>query len=358
VADGDSQDVREPASPEPAPETEPQQAEPVAEKPAERQPAFTPEELAEYDGETIRLTLLAESDCSLADAEYEDAKAMASDLKKRAEAKVLSLRDLIKNRQAQRGKRPEQTLLDFAKPEPKWHALTLDALTLTDETKAKLDGIADLEDLYEQVCAPTDATDGPPLGLTLDELTALREQLQTIIDAEAQEAEAMEKARIAATPSELWREYPISRWTRFGITDKDAEKMEAGEVKRETGRRPIVTVGDLSKFSEPTGTGYSRGYADIKGIGEGGATRIGDAETAFWKWWRDGGESEFAAEKGVTCASVAGTDGSVPEAGSQAAPEDPAATFPSYTDPEGQADRDSETGKVQKRKGQRQRAKV
>ncbi len=139
------------------------------------------------------------------------------------------------------------------------------------------------------------------------------------------------------------------------------QKLEAGEVKRETGRRPIITVGDLSRFSEPTAGGYSRGYADIKGIGEAGATRISDAETSFWKWWQGGGEAEFATEKGASNgnASVAGTDGSMPAVGDQKAAEvDPAATFPSYTDPEEQAGRNSETGKVQKRKGKGQRATV
>lgn len=35
---------------------------------------------------------------------------------------------------------------------------------------------------------------------------------------------------------------------------------------------------------------------DIKGIGDGGCERIGEAELQFWGWWKAGGEAEFAAE--------------------------------------------------------------
>lgn len=106
-------------------------------------------------------------------------------------------------------------------------------------------------------------------------------------------------------------------------------------MKREDGQHPIKTVGDLSKFSEPSASGWTRKLADLKGVGPGGADRIGEAETKFWKWWADGGATEFATERGLIGgnATEPGTGSGNPEApASPTEPDDDATDDPDGTD--------------------------
>ncbi len=282
----------------------------------------TPEQLAEYDAESIRLINDAEALARAADGEWASLKEATAEAKKRAEGKVCDLRDLIRARQDNRGREPEKTLLDFAKPEaPKWRGYDIDTLALHRDTRKVLNenGVTTLGELHAAVTTPWEAEQGPPFGLALNTVADLREAVQRIIDAEFNATEEAGRYGGDLDPAdrfpELWREYPIDRWERFGITPKDAEKLAAGEVKRETGRKPVRTVGDLSDFSKPTAGGYSRGYGDVKGIGAAGAERIADAEMGFWKWWNGGGLEEFARERGLHCEPVAGAGSGVPVAG-------------------------------------------
>ncbi|MFO0937854.1 MAG: hypothetical protein U0798_15225 [Gemmataceae bacterium] len=101
-------------------------------------------------------------------------------------------------------------------------------------------------------------------------------------------------------PTDLWKQYPIARLSEYGLTAKDIEHIESGEVKKGTGIGPLLTMGALSKFTEAIpGTNYNRGYQDLKGIGQAGVDRISNAETAFWAAWRKGVGERFAAEKGL-----------------------------------------------------------
>lgn len=264
--------------------------------------------LAEYDAETARLVGSAEADAQAADLEYERAKASALDAKKRAEAAVSVLRALIRDRAAGRGAKPEPSLLDFAKPAAEWRGRPLSVLSLGPRVARALEGINTLGELYDQI-STIDPTAGVPFGLLLTDVLDLRAEVQRHIDGEAQAT--AEATPDPAIPADIWRQYPLSRWERFGVTAKDLEKLAAGEIKRETGRRPLVTVGDLSDFSTPTASGYSRGYADVKGIGTAGGDRISEAELRFWAWWNGGGEAEFAAEMGATNGAQATSE--VPE---------------------------------------------
>jgi hypothetical protein len=261
--------------------------------------SMTQAELAEYDAETVRLVMEAERRAKDAECEHEDTKAEVAHCKKRYKLAVDALRALIRDREEQRGKRPEATLLDQIPQPSKWRSVDVQELETTNYMRAFLasNGVYNLGDLHTQITT-FDPAQGAPFGLSLDTVFDLKTAIQKVIDAESEE--------MAATPapaqatSELWREYPIARWSVHGLTAKDIEKLEAGEVKRETGRRPIVTVGDLSEFSKPTATGYSRNYGDIKGIGPAGAGRLAEAETHFWAWWNKGGQEEFARERGLT----------------------------------------------------------
>lgn len=248
------------------------------------------EELAAYDAETVRLVNDAEAVAKSAESTYENSKAVASEDKKRFEAKLADLRSLIHSRSENRGKRPKPeapTLLDSI---PKWKEYGLDRLTLDDATRAMLTeaGITTLGDLSDQI-GPAYADEAPSFGMTREVNDSIREQIHAIIDAEFMQPK---------TESDLYKQYPIDRWTRFGLTAKDVEKLHAGEVKKGATGFPIITVGDLQRFvtPNPASPGYVQSVKDIKGIGDAGSDRLGEAELQFWGWWRAGGEAEFSAE--------------------------------------------------------------
>ncbi len=267
-------------------------AEPVfgPDKPESTGP-FTVEELAAYDADTVRLVSEAEDRAKAAESTYENSKAVASEDKKRYEARVDELRKLIHDRADNRGKRPQKTLLDHV---PEWRLRNVTAIALAfDGAKEAVEialgaGIKTLGDLYEQI--GPDHTQATTTLWVAEVVEQLRAAVQKYIDAETAEAPP-------AAP-ELWRVYPIERWTRFGLTEKDVEKLHSGEAKG-GGGHPIITVGDLNRFvtPNPANPSYARGYGDIKGIGAAGVDRISEAETAFWTWWKGEGEAEFALER-------------------------------------------------------------
>lgn len=260
---------------------------------------LSPEALAEYDAETMRLIVAAETECQEAEGEYEAANADAKDLKKRAEAKTETLRELIRDRQKGRGKPPQKTLLDMIpKPVGKWRGRTVaEAMRPHKRIADALAsfGVVTLGDLDEQFTA------GNTFGLMLTDVHDMRAVLREIIDAEGEAAAPPEERPAGPDPlAELWREFPVERWKLHGLTPKDVEKLHAGEIKG-GGAHPILTVGDLNRFvtPNPANPGFARGYSDIKGIGAAGSERISEAETAFWGWWNKGGDREFAAERGI-----------------------------------------------------------
>lgn len=313
-----------------------------AEMTAEHEPDMTPEQLAEYDAETVRLVLGAESDAGRAEQNYISLKADAADAKKVYEGYTSALRALIRDRESARGKRPPVTLLDMIEsPRNEWREVRIDSLDIADGIKAQLsfEPIATAGELYDAITS-FDPADGAPFGLALGDVATIRMKLREMIDLEAMVSPSEELPTI---PDDLWRSYPLAKWTQFRVTLKDVEKLAAGEVKRETGRVPVVTVGDLSDFATPTGSGYTRQYADVKGIGTAGADRISDAECKFWAWWKDGGEAEFARERGVTNGNAApGGPGSEDPGTVDPSEEDigtltpnPVATEPDYRDGDG-----------------------
>lgn len=285
---------------------------------------------SDYDAETVQLILVAERRACEAEAEWEECKREASEAKKLMESRVAEVRGLIRDREAARGVRNDPTLLDMvvAEQRPAWRDVPIDKLKIDKGIKAQLsfDVVKTAGELYDEITSFNPA-DGTPFGLALGDVAEIRMVIQQLID-----AETMPPA-LTGHP-DLWREYPIERWEQFGVTPKDIEKLAAGEVKRESGRTPVVTVGDLSNFSTPTASGYTRGYADMKGIGAAGADRISAAEMAFWNWWGNGGDTEFARERGLTNgnAPIAGTGISATPAPAGTTDEDDAATDPDATD--------------------------
>lgn len=106
-----------------------------------------------------------------------------------------------------------------------------------------------------------------------------------------------------APHSDLWRQFPISRWTMYGCVESDIQKLAEGKIKGSKSKsNPIRTVGDLSDFCQPWESDPSRNYtfADIQGIGEAGATRISDAQIRFFAEWNTKGlDKAYAREQGV-----------------------------------------------------------
>ncbi len=255
---------------------------------------MSPDELADYDAETVRLVEIKESECIEADANAESLKSQYTSAKKLAEHATSELRALIRERREGRGKRPELSLLDMVPKPSAWRGKAAEAIRgeISQAAFGLLPSNYTLGELWQQVTT-FDPAEGTPLGLRLEDCFTIREAIQREIDREAGDLAE------AAKPTELWRDYPIERWARFGLTPKDVEKLAAGESKTETGRFPIATVGNLADYSTPTATGWQRRLGDIKGLGPAAVDRLSGAEEQFWGWWRSGGEAEFAAERGL-----------------------------------------------------------
>lgn len=112
--------------------------------------------------------------------------------------------------------------------------------------------------------------------------------------------------------ADLWQQYPIefARWERWGLTEKDCEKLNSGETKNH-GTHPMNTLGDVTRFitPDPKNPAYARTLKDVKGFGDKGMERWTEAETKFWQAWNNGEKERFAAEKGIAHADQSGAGG-------------------------------------------------
>lgn len=212
---------------------------------------MTPDELAEYDSETVRLVSSQESQVCQLEAELADIKSQTKAAKKAVEDAKESLRELIQIRDRQRGRKPTPTLFDAPA-----HNATATTTNRVDEGNAT-DHVNDQAATSEP---------GP-------------------VDPYA----------------ELWREYPmtVTNWKPFGLTAKDVERLNSGETK-DVGTHPIRVLGDVTRFITPNeaSPGYARSLMDFKGIGEAAYNRWLAAETQFFNWWNNlGGKAKFIAER-------------------------------------------------------------
>lgn len=98
-------------------------------------------------------------------------------------------------------------------------------------------------------------------------------------------------------PPDLWKLYPISRLTEYGLMPSDVDKLKDGTIKGRSEPFPIVTMGHLADFQNPAVRGFSASLTDIKGVGAAVAERVTNADTAFWAVWPTL-EVDFAVEKG------------------------------------------------------------
>lgn len=261
----------------------------------------TPENLAAYDAETVRESNRLNRECDLAEAEYEEANEHAKGLKKSYELSELALRKYLRDRADRRGKRPEKTLFDGVKEGHKTDAdgwrdepVTAGHFTVAMMTRFKDDEVETLGDVSAWI------EEDPGI---LEEYPSMKEELDAAIGRWRRQQEASEPKGVdsADALSELWRDFPLTGWKEFGLTDSDVTKLAEGNVKRTGEVFPIRTVGDLNRFVTPNPAmpDFVRGYGDIKGIGQAGVDRISEAETKFWQAWNAGLKEKFAAERGL-----------------------------------------------------------
>lgn len=98
-------------------------------------------------------------------------------------------------------------------------------------------------------------------------------------------------------PDDLYKAYPLDRFEKHGLTKKAIQALRDGVQKDRPNPFPILTMGDLAAFVDPSVMGYSRNLTDIKGVGPSEAEKISNAETAFWAEWPMIQE-QFAVENG------------------------------------------------------------
>lgn len=105
----------------------------------------------------------------------------------------------------------------------------------------------------------------------------------------------------------LWKQYPLERWTAFGLTKKHIEKLHSAN---------LVTVGDLAEYTQPNPSNpeWSKRLTDIAGIGKQTGEKIEEANLLFFAEWNRGLKERFADEKGVRREGQPETGGGVGEA--------------------------------------------
>ena len=321
-------------------ETETQSAEPPSEPPSDTTTAATPdgdghhsdplpvltpskathlspEALALYDAETVRLITEQEQIVAEKLLHHKDLQKRAKDAKDIWEEETLALHAMIRSRAENRGRKPQATLFDALNHQAEaaieadgWRALPLSSahLTVAQIQACEAQEIETLGDLSEWLQDDGDRDMKDELEAAIKRWEKQQQQAAQVVESKALPA-------TADALEELWREFPLDRWTEFGLTDADVRKLAEGTVKRDNSTFPLRTVGDLNRFTTPPDglPTFNRGYGDIKGIGAAGVDRISEAETRFWAAWNAGLKERFAQERGLTVEAT--SDGNATAAG-------------------------------------------
>ncbi len=191
-------------------------------------------------------------------------------------------------------------------PSTEWN--TPDALAKYDfETQQRVttqaDEVGDAERDYES--AKTAASDAKK------ELETMEKRLRLLI---RERADRRGKKPVGEEPNlfagatgepmpadDHWRLFPIERLHDYGLPKTIIEKLATGEMKKGAdGIGPITTMGAMSRYSEPSASGWTRQLTDLKGIGAEAAEKWRDASDKFWEAWKTGLADKFAEEQGLT----------------------------------------------------------
>jgi hypothetical protein len=85
---------------------------------------------------------------------------------------------------------------------------------------------------------------------------------------------------------DAWKAIPLTELAEHdGFPAYLVEKLANAARKDDRPCPPIVTLGDLTAFTEPEASGYTKKLSDIVGIGAGAVDKITDATIAFWQRW-------------------------------------------------------------------------
>lgn len=181
--------------------------------------------LAQYDAETRRLIMEALILVEAKEAAWVAAKDVAKEAKEDQEVAERELRQLIKDRDTQRGKPRQPTLYDDAQAKTDGHWAAQEDLRSPDEV-------------------------APP------------------------------------AQDESWKSVPLADLVLLdGLPAKIAETL-ASPVHKERGpMAPISTVGELAAYSTPEPGGWTKKLSDLKGIGPAKVELIDAAMLKFWARW-------------------------------------------------------------------------
>jgi hypothetical protein len=194
----------------------------------------SPERLAEWDAETVRMMNEANAQAKEAEAYYEERKKEAKEAKEEWELAAKRLSKLIDERAAGRGKPLQQTLFDEN-----------GNVRASTEVKAQTHWAAqDDPRSPDEVPAPRPAED------------------------------------------EAWKAVPLSDLVEHdGLPEKVLEILKSPEHKDRGPIPPITTMGELAKYTSPEESGWTKKLTDIKGLGPVKEEALTEATDKFWKRW-------------------------------------------------------------------------
>lgn len=97
----------------------------------------------------------------------------------------------------------------------------------------------------------------------------------------------VDRPALPATPTDdTWKAIPLTE-----LAEKDGfpayliEKLANAARKDDRPCPPITTLGELTGFTEPEASGYTKKLSDLVGIGAGAVDKITDATIKFWERW-------------------------------------------------------------------------
>lgn len=204
-------------------------------------PFDTPDALAAYDAETVRLVNNEAEEVAHFERAYDEANDVAKECKKAFEKSQAALRELIEDRRKGRGKPKQPTLFNDPQPEP-----------------------LDPEDEDDSEIEPTDAAEQNDAQASVDANYSPPESEAT--------GSGVWQGNHEFTPDEL--AMPLSSLQLpQGVLNKlaDPTAKDGGSI------RPITTVGEYFEYLKPLANGFQPYLKNIKGLGDTAVEKIEQA---------------------------------------------------------------------------------
>jgi hypothetical protein len=141
-----------------------------------------------------------------------------------------------------------------------------------------------------------------------------------------------EPSEVPPVEDESWKAVLLSELVeKDGLPQKVAELLAEADHKDRGRLAPITTMGELVKYQEPEGSGYTKRLIDLRGFGPAKEEALSKATESFWKRWKphanaatdQGGSGE--AGPGDVAGQPAGDSPAGGDAAAQAEPESAAA---------------------------------